>query len=119
MTDPIPMSMMSMMSVMSMVFVSLRVMSTNSIMILVIHERTPPVPRVIIPITMIITILLPVVKEFLELASSDISNGYTGLLALTRVNVSVAVLSADWVVIASASHSKTVSDQKENLDFHL
>lgn len=88
-------------------------------MILVIHERSPPVPRVVIPISVIITILLPVVEEFLELASSNISDGYSGLLALTRVHVSVAVLSADWVVVASASHRESVSDQKENLDFHL
>ena len=110
--DPVPMSMMSMMFM-----VSLRVVSTNTIMILLVLERTPPVPSVIIPIAMIISILVPIFEQLIELASSNISNSDSCLLALTRIQVGVVVIAAYWLVVVAAC--KSVSDQKKNLDFHL
>ena len=110
------MSMMSVMSVMSMMSVMFPIL-LNSVMMSFVNKWSPPLPTMIVPITMIISILVPIFEQLIELASSNISNSDSCLLALTRIQVGVVVIAAYWLVVVAAC--KSVSDQKKNLDFHL
>ncbi len=79
---------------MSMSVMSVRVFLTplsESIVVSFVLESPPPIPRLIVPITMIISIHVPQIVEFLELASSNVSNLHTRLLTLTGINVSIVV----------------------------